>query len=110
MPLVLAGLVAFLLWPRPVFAVLNWGLALAGRAPVTVRLGWRDLAALLPLFLANWMVYGLISFCWTAAVFPPWPRPPCPLTGLFTAAWAIGFLALVVPNGWGVREGAIVPG
>jgi hypothetical protein len=108
---VLVGLVGFLLWPQPVFALLNWGLARTGRAPVAVRLGWRELGALLPVFLANWVVYGLISFCWTAAVFPPlaWADLPS-LTGLYTAAWVIGFLALVVPNGWGVREGAIIAG
>ena len=109
--LVLGGLVGFLIWPRPVFALLNWGLARVGRAPVTVRLGWRDLGALLPVFLANWLVYGLISFCWTAAVFPPLAGADLPgVTGLFTAAWVIGFLALVVPNGWGVREGIITAG
>jgi hypothetical protein len=109
--LVGAGLVAFLIWPRPVFALMNRGLGLLGRAPVDVRLGWRDLARWLPLFLLNWAVYGLISYCWTAAVFPPLTPADLPsLTGLYTAAWVIGFLALVVPNGWGVREGALITG
>ncbi len=106
-----AGLVAFLLWPRPVFVLLNRGLGLLGRAPVEIRLDWRDLVRWLPLFLLNWAVYGLISYCWTAAVFPPLTLAALPsLTGLYTAAWVIGFLALVVPNGWGVREGALITG
>jgi uncharacterized membrane protein YbhN (UPF0104 family) len=106
-----AGLLAFLIWPGPAFAVLNRGLGLLGRAPVDIRLGWRDLARWLPLFLANWVVYGLISYCWTAAVFPPLTAATLPsLTGLYAAAWVIGFLALVVPNGWGVREGALITG
>lgn len=109
--LVGAGLLAFLLWPRPFFGLLNRGLRLLGRAPVDIRLGWRDLARWLPLFFLNWSVYGLISYCWTAAVFPPLTLSALPsLTGLYVAAWVIGFLALVVPNGWGVREGALITG
>jgi uncharacterized membrane protein YbhN (UPF0104 family) len=109
--LVGAGLLAFLIWPRPVFAGLNRGLGLLGRAPVDVRLDWRDLARWLPLFLLNWTVYGITSYCWTAAVFPPLTPTTLPsLLGLFAAAWVIGFLALVVPNGWGVREGVLITG
>ena len=109
--IVLAALLVFLLWPAPFFALLNWGLVRAGFTAVDVRLGWRDLAAVLPAFLANWLVYGLISYCWTAAVYPGLAPSDLPgLTGLFAAAWVVGFLAVVVPLGVGVREGIVVTG
>ena len=108
---VLLVLLGALAWPRSLFRVLNWALRRMGRPVVDVQLRGRDLLALLPLFLANWAVYGLISFCWTAAVYPALAPGSLPsVGGLFAAAWVIGFLALVVPNGWGVREGAIITG
>jgi glycosyltransferase 2 family protein len=106
--IVLGGLLAFLAWPRPWFALMNRGLTLIGRAPVTVDITGRQLLFLLPPFLLNWVAYGFISFFWTAALYPalPWSQWPA-ITGLYTAAWVIGFLTLLVPNGWGVREGLL---
>ena len=63
---------------------------------------------LLPPFILSWVAYGFISFFWTAALYPQlaWSDWPA-ITGLYTAAWVIGFLTLIVPNGWGVREGLL---
>lgn len=106
---VLAGLLGFLAWPRPWFALMNRGLVILGRAPVSVPITGRQLLLLLPPFVLNWVAYGFISFFWTAALYPalPWSEWPA-ITGLFTVTWVIGFLTLLVPNGWGVREGLLV--
>ena len=107
--IVLAGLLVFLAWPRPWFALMNRGLGLIGRAPVTIRISGRQLLLLLPPFVLSWVAYGFISFFWTAALYPPLPWSDWPaITGLYTAAWVIGFLTLLVPNGWGVREGLLI--
>jgi hypothetical protein len=106
---VLAGLLVFLAYPTPWFALMNRGLALLGRPPVTVTITGKQLLLLLPPFTLNWIAYGFISFFWTAALYPQlaWTDWPA-ITGLYTASWVIGFLALLVPNGWGVREGLLV--
>jgi hypothetical protein len=94
-----------------VFAALDWGFRRLGRAPVAVRLRGIDLLRALAPFVLNWLWYGLASFCWTAAVYPALEVSQLPaVIGLYTASWAIGFLTLIVPNGWGVREGILVAG
>jgi len=109
--LVLAGLLVFLAWPRPWFALMNRGLRMLGRTPVTIRITGRQLLLLLPPFALSWVAYGFISFFWTAALYPqlPWSAWPA-ITGLYTASWVIGFLSLLVPNGWGVREVLLIAG
>ena len=105
------GLGGFVLWPRPVFAALEWGLRRLGRAPAPVQLRGADLLRALAPLVANWLWYGVASFCWTAAVYPALPLAQLPaIVGLYTASWAIGFLTLIVPNGWGVREGILIAG
>jgi len=108
---VLAGLLLFLAWPQPWFRLLNGGLARIGRQAVPLAISGRQLLTLLPLFLISWIAYGLISFCLTAAVAPdlPWSALPA-ITGVYTTTWIIGFLTLLVPNGWGVRETLLTGG
>ncbi len=108
---VLAGLLLFLAWPQPWFRLLNWALARIGRPAVPIAISGRQLLTLLPLFLMSWIVYGLISFCLTAALAPdlPWSDLPA-ITGVYTTTWIIGFLTLLVPNGWGVRETLLTGG
>ncbi len=108
---VLVALLTGLAYPRPLFALMNHGLRLLGRAPVAVTIGGRQLLVLLPPFVLSWLAYGLVSFFWTAALYPqlPWSDWPA-ITGLYTASWAIGFLTLLVPNGWGVREVLLIAG
>ena len=108
---VFAALIGFVVWPRPVFAALDWGLRRLGRAPLALDLHGGDLLRALIPFVANWLWYGVTSFCWTAAVYPALPTTQLPaVIGLYTASWTIGFLTLLVPNGWGVREGLLIAG
>ena len=59
-------------------------------------------------FVLNWLLYGLMSFVLTASLYPslPWSSVPA-VTGLFTVAWLIGFLTIIVPQGLLVREGLV---
>ncbi len=105
------ALAFFVVWPRPVFAALDWGLRRIGRAPLGITLHGGDLLLGLVPFVANWLWYGVASFFWTATVYPTLPATELPaIIGLYTASWAIGFLTLLVPNGWAVREGLLVAG
>lgn len=90
------------------FALLNWGLKRLHRQPVTAQLSFRDLLLLNLPFLASWLLYALMSYFLTAAVYPL-PFSDAPTIGAcFVAAWAVGFLTFIAPNGLGVREGALV--
>jgi glycosyltransferase 2 family protein len=105
---VLVVLMALVLQPRFLFGVLNWGLARIGRQPLEVELSRLDILLLLWPFVFNWLVYGIVSFALTASLYPTlaWAQAPA-VTGLFTAAWLVGFLTIIVPQGLVVREGLI---
>jgi len=92
--------------PSVIFALLNWGLIRLGRSPVEASLSRVDMVRLLWPFGLNWLHYGVMSFALAAALYPSLPLSALPATvGLFTAAWLVGFLIVVIPQGAGVREG-----
>ncbi|MBF6614920.1 MAG: flippase-like domain-containing protein [Chloroflexi bacterium] len=101
----LAALLAMVLQPQLLFRVLNWALVRLKRKPVEVQLSARDMLALLWPYLLNWLLYGVMSFAIVAALYPQLSIAYLPVTaGIFTASWAIGYLVVFVPQGWGVRE------
>jgi glycosyltransferase 2 family protein len=105
---VLAALLGLVLQPRLLFRGLNWGLTRLGRQPLEVELSRVDILRLLGPFVFNWLVYGLMSFALTASLYPALRLAQAPaITGLFTAAWLIGFLTIIVPQGLVVREGLV---
>ena len=105
---VVALLVGLVLQPRLVFKGLNWGLARLKRNRIEAEISRGDMVRLLWPFVVNWLHYGVMSFVLTASLYPalPWSQLPS-VTGLFTAAWLIGFLAIVVPQGFFIREGLV---
>ncbi|MFL5733897.1 MAG: hypothetical protein ACJ78Q_11930 [Chloroflexia bacterium] len=106
--IVLVGFLALVLQPRLFFRVLNRVLVRLGRQPLAVELSGLDMLHLLAPFVFNWLVYGAMSFALTASLYPALPLQQAPgLAGLYTAAWLVGFLTIVVPQGLVVREGII---
>src|SRR5207253_8669689 len=103
-----AILLALVTQPRLMFSALNWGLMRFKRKPVEVQISRWDMLRLLWPFTLNWLHYGFMSFALTAALYPslPWSQLPA-ITGLFTAAWLVGFLTIFVPQGFFVREGLV---
>jgi uncharacterized membrane protein YbhN (UPF0104 family) len=106
--LAVALLLAIVLQPRLLFRALNWGLARIKRQPIEVELSRPQVLRLLGPFVLNWLHYGVMSFALTAALYPAlsWDKLPA-VTGLYTAAWLIGFLTIFVPQGFFVREGLV---
>jgi uncharacterized membrane protein YbhN (UPF0104 family) len=101
----LVALLGLVLRPNAIFAMVNWALARFNRRPVEVRLSSGDLLRLLWPFVANWLLYGLMSFALVAALYPQLSVAYLPaVTGLFTASWMGGYLAVFVPQGLVVRE------
>lgn len=100
---------ALIAQPELIFKVLNWGLKRLGRNAVEAKLSRTDMLKLLWPYTVNWLHYGIMSFALTAALYPSLPLSDLPsVTGLFTAAWLVGFLIVIVPQGAGVREGTLI--
>jgi uncharacterized membrane protein YbhN (UPF0104 family) len=56
-------------------------------------------------YLLNWLLFGVMSFALVAALYPQISSSHlAAVTGLFTAAWLVGYLAVFVPQGLVVRE------
>ena len=107
--IVLAPIVVFLVRPEYLMAILNWGLNKLGRARLETHLSSRRLALL------------LVAAILTGSCGGP-PLRPLPLRSVhmissrialiphlvaaFPIAYAVGFLSLITPSGFGVREGA----
>jgi len=103
------ALAVALMWRNDLFfSLLNWGLRRLKRQPVEGRLGFSDLLLLNLPFLLGWLLYAVLSYCLVAFVYPVSLSLALPLGASFIAAWAVGFLTFVAPNGFGVREGVAV--
>ncbi len=98
---------ALLLMP-PVFSrLVNAGLHLLRRPSLTLRLTYSDLVKLFVLALLGHALNGL-GFVLFLSGLIELPRVAVPLVlAGFIGAWLIGYLAVFVPTGMGVREGAL---
>jgi glycosyltransferase 2 family protein len=104
----LLAILAVMSRPQVLFAALNWLLVRLKRKPLEVSLTARDMFSLLPSFVLNWLMYGVLSWMLVAALDPTLPLAQMPLiAGIFTISWQVGYLT-PVPQGVGVREGVIV--
>jgi glycosyltransferase 2 family protein len=81
------------------------GLQRIGRKPLKIQLTRGAALRLLLPFALNWIVFGVIFWAIIAAMHPGFSVLMIPVvTGIFAAGWAGGYLAVVVPQGLGVRE------
>jgi glycosyltransferase 2 family protein len=102
-PLLLAGL-----HPRVINPVLNGMLRLARREGLEHPLSGSGLLGALGLAAAAWVAFGLQVAVLAAGLGASGPRATALSVGGFALAWSVGFLAVVVPAGIGVREAALV--
>ena len=114
-PLVwVGGLAALALLLHPAF--LRWATRMAARltreevgegdAGAGVP-GARDLAAAGAALLISWGIYGLGFWCLTRGLWSRSPVSPATATGIFAAAYVVGYAVLLAPGGLVVREGAM---
>jgi hypothetical protein len=108
--LLLLPIVVFLARPAWFMALLNWGLRRVGRSPLTQRLTAPALLGLIVAAAADWLLWGLTFAAFTFALVGAGASDPrglwMQLTLSYPIAYAIGFLSLLTPSGFGVREGA----
>lgn len=93
------GSLAVLLWPAALTAILG---RFVGKGTLTPRLG--------PVLIgvganaAAWLLYGVALYWLAAGVFPTARLSLVEAIGAFTASYLAGFLFLLAPGGFGVRE------
>lgn len=102
---VAAAVLAMMTHPRVLTGVLNAGLRVAKRPPVSLNLRWLDVWKWTLLMAANWMVLGTGFFLLLSALVDLPLNRLLYVTGSFALAGVIGMLALFAPSGIGVREG-----
>jgi hypothetical protein len=106
--LVLAPVLVACLHPRVLNPVLRRLLRLAGRAPLEQPLTGRAVSTALAWALASWLPYGAQVWLLTVRLGAPPGRAAVLAVGGFAFAWCVGFLAVFVPAGVGVREALLV--
>jgi len=91
----------------PIFSrILNWGLRLIKREPVTFQLTFGKAVGLFGAYVVAWIVYGISFWCLLKGIGI---QPPAfwETVASFGGAYLLGFLALFAPGGLGVREGIL---
>jgi glycosyltransferase 2 family protein len=103
-------LLLFGLHPRLLQELLNRGLRLLRREPVTLTLRYRDILAITGYWALSWVVAG-IGFYLLVRSLTDTPLSISAVAlaiGINAMGWDVGFLSIVTPSGLGVREAAIV--
>jgi glycosyltransferase 2 family protein len=105
-------LLVFFLRPELLTAFLNWLLVKLRRPALSARLSRPRLLLVLAAAFADWLLWGLTFAALVFAIGGFDPRTMLTLTphlvASFPIAYAVGFLSLITPSGFGVREGAFV--
>jgi uncharacterized membrane protein YbhN (UPF0104 family) len=103
------GLMSAVWRPDLFFRLVDWTLARLGRKPLGVSLSPGDVVRITVPFALNWLAFGAIFYALLASLYPTLSLLYMPVvTGIFTVAWVGGYLAIIVPQGLGVREFIIV--
>lgn len=102
-----------LMWrPDWLSALLNWTLAKLGRPTLTTQLDRGSLFGLTLFGVLVWVVWGAAFASFTFGVAGSGVQRDVEMAGYLIAsypiAYTIGFLSLITPSGFGVREGAFL--
>lgn len=108
--LILLPVLVFLLRPQWLLAAINWGLVRLRRDPLPVHLTSGALAALTGAAVIDWLLWGATFAAFTFGVSGAETVARAELAPLlvisYPIAYAVGFLSVITPSGFGVREGA----
>jgi len=105
----------FLLWvlviifyPVLLDRLLNLFLRILKRDPVRLNLKSKSIFLYFLSYLGCWLLFGLAFFLFVMGISPVSLTFYFNLTGVFSGAFVLGFLAFFAPGGIGVREGIMV--
>ena len=104
-------LIAFLIRPRWLIQLLNYGLRFIGRPPLALALSTRELLRGLALETLAWLLlatsFASLIMAMTTLDFADLRRLAPHLLAGYPIAYAIGYISFVTPSGLAVREGAL---
>lgn len=86
---------------------INHVLRLLKQEPLSLNLQYRQMMVLLGVSLASWLLMGA-GFAFLVRGATVHTLSILDATGVYAAAWAVGFLVIIVPGGIGVRESVLV--
>ena len=95
----------FIFSPKSLVAVLNYILARFKRGKLQYYPSWKQNLLVLLLYISYWAIYG-VSFYLFILSFGQNIRF-ADVVGVYPAASIVGYLALFVPSGLGIREGVV---
>ncbi|MFH0931226.1 MAG: lysylphosphatidylglycerol synthase transmembrane domain-containing protein [Candidatus Zixiibacteriota bacterium] len=102
------AILIFIAYPKLLEIVVNLGLSLVKKEKISLELKTRELFLYLFYYTLVWFLYGLAFMVFVNAIVPvPWSQY-FSLTAAFAFSYTLGFLAVFVPGGLGVREGILV--
>ncbi len=101
-------MMALVCYPKLLQKAVNLGLRILKREKISLDITSRDVIFYLLCYSVSWLLFGLAFLVFIKAMaqasFVMYPG----LTGAFAFSVNVGFLALFVPGGMGVREGLLV--
>ncbi|MDP3025386.1 MAG: lysylphosphatidylglycerol synthase transmembrane domain-containing protein [candidate division Zixibacteria bacterium] len=95
-------------YPKLLQISINLGLSLAKKERINLELRSRDLLLYLAYYIFSWFLFGLAFMVFIQSITQVNWNLYFSLTGAFAFSLTIGFLAVFVPGGLGVREGILV--
>lgn len=98
----------FITYPKLLEMVINFGLRLVKKEEISLELKAKELLLYLVYYTLSWLLFGLAFVFFVRSVTPVEWNLYFSLTGAFAFSLTIGFLAVFVPGGLGVREGILV--
>jgi hypothetical protein len=107
--MVMAPLLLCCLRPQWLFALLNWGLEKFGRPPLPTHLTAAAMLGLVAVAALDWLLWGATFAAFTFGVTGAAQQTNLtPILILsYPIAYTVGFLSVITPSGFGVREGAL---
>jgi uncharacterized membrane protein YbhN (UPF0104 family) len=101
-------IVTVVCYPKLLGEIINLGLGILKREKISLDITSKDVIIYILAYSVSWLLFGLAFLVFIKAMaqasFDMYPG----ITGAFAFAFNIGFLALFVPGGIGVREGILV--
>jgi uncharacterized membrane protein YbhN (UPF0104 family) len=105
--LLLLPVAIFLFRPQLLTAAMNWALVRVGRTPLHARLTSHALLVLILAAILDWLLWGATFAAFVFGVTAVERVALAPVLVIsYPLAYAAGFLSLITPSGFGVREGA----
>lgn len=95
-------------YPKLLEISINLGLSLVKKERINLELRSRDLLLYLVYYIFSWFLFGLAFMVFIQSITQVNWNLYFSLTGAFAFSLTIGFLAVFVPGGLGVREGILV--